>query len=394
MLRLLEPLNDDEINKIKSPLTLRALKATLKETQDSCPGPDGIPYCYLKTTWEWFGPVLLAAWEYSLHRNNLPDSHKTSWLRLIPKAGKNTKDLKNWRPITLSNCDHKLITKCLSQKMTENIGRIISGNQTAYLKTRSISDNLRLVSLANKLAKKDIRFNGLLIALDAKKAFDSISHQYIRDILTKIGLDELIPVFNLLYKDSHVDVMVNDRLCKGYDIGNGVKQGDALSCTLFILGMEPLLRNMEANNSITKLESRQVGISFPKCIGYADDINILTTNSVTCVRASIQEYERFSKISGLQLNAEKTEIFNFAAAYSQQQYRFTYQNTESIITNSEHLKVNGLFLATDPEETHARNFEAVKQNMDKQYASWANRGLSLLGQILILVLMRHVELLE
>ena len=355
----------------------------MKDTQDSCPGPDGIPYSYLKVTWEWIGPALLRAWEHSIQTRTLTESHRTSWLRLIPKAGKNTKELKNWRPITLSNCDHKLITKTISKVITENIGRIISGNQTAYLKNRSISDNLRVISLANKLAKKDGRLNGLLIALDAKKAFDSVNHQYIRDVLTKIGLTELVSTFDLLYAESQVDIMINNKLCKGYHIGNGVKQGDALSCTLFILAMEPLIRNMEANQDIEELKSRKYRTRFPKCIGYADDISILTTNQITCVRATMREYEKFTKVSGLQLNADKTEIFSLSNAYRAETYRFTYEGVDTMVTNLESIKINGLHLATDPDDTHKQNFEEVKRKMDKQFAAWANRGLSLLGKILI-----------
>ena len=383
LLGLLEPLNPGEVNAIMSPLTKEMLHQTLKNTQDSCPGPDGIPYSYLKATWEWFGPALLRAWEYSQQTRTLAESHKTSWLRLIPKAGKNIKDLKNWRPITLSNCDHKLITKTLSKVMSDNIERVISGNQTAYLRQRSISDNLRIISLANKLAKKDERLKGLLIALDAKKAFDSVNHQYIRDILNKIGLNDLIPTFDLLYEESQVDIMINDKLCKGYNIRNGVKQGDALSCTLFILAMEPLIRNIAANQDIETLRSPKYKVNFPKCIGYADDISILTTDRITCVRAAIREYEKFTKVSGLQLNADKTEIFNLSSAFRAKNYKFVYEGQDTTVTNLEEIKVNGLLLASDPDDTHRRNFEEVKRKMDKQFAAWSNRGLSLLGKILI-----------
>ena len=383
LLRLLEPLTAEETNNIMKPLTLAALKQTLKETQDSCPGPDGIPYSYLKITWEWFGPALLRAWEHSLQTKTLTTSHKSSWLRLIPKPGKNIKDLKNWRPITLSNCDHKLITKAISKAMTENLGRVISGSQTAYLRSRSISDNLRVISLANKLAKKDDRLKGLLIALDAKKAFDSVNHQYIRDVLTKIGLQSLIPIFDLLYTDSKVDIMINNKLCQGYFIKNGVKQGDALSCTLFILAMEPLIRNLEANQDIETLKSQRYRVEFPKCIGYADDISILTTDQITCVRATMSEYEKFTKVSGLQLNADKTEIFSLSHSYSAKNYRFMYRGQDTTVTNLETIKINGLLLSTDPDATHKLNYDEVKRKMDKQFASWANRGLSLLGKILI-----------
>ena len=383
LLRHMDSLTDEEIGRINRPLTTELLYQTLKDTNDSCPGPDGIPYSYLKVTWNWFGPVLLASWLYSQRTKTLPDSHKTSWLRLIPKAGKNPKDLKNWRPITLSNCDHKIITKCLSRIMADSIERIILGNQTAYLKGRSISDNLRLVALANKLGQKDRRLNGLLIALDARKAFDSVNHTYIKEILEKIGLRDFIPVFELLYKESKVDIMINDKLCKGYKIGNGVKQGDALSCTLFILAMEPLIRNIEANPNIQPLRSESYSVTFPKCIGYPDDINVLTVNSVNNVRATITEYEKFTKISGLHLNAEKTEIFNIAQTYVAQNYHFAYRGQQSTVTNQDNIKINGLELATDPAETHRINFESVKNKVDSQLAAWSNRGLTLLGKILI-----------
>lgn len=53
-----------------------------------------------------------------------------------------------------------------------------------------------------------------------------------------------------------------------------------------------------------------------KCIGYADNINILTKDSINSIRAVMREYKKFSKISGLQLNADKTEIFKLTMAYS------------------------------------------------------------------------------
>ena len=383
MLRLIEPLNDDEKQKIASPLTTEMLWATLKSTQDSCPGPDGIPYSYLRAVWEWFGPVLLEAWEHSTRTKRLPESHRTSWLRLIPKAGKNCKDLKNWRPITLSNCDHKIITKTISRQISNNVDRVITGHQTAYLKGRSISDNLRVLTLANKLSNKDPRTKGMLIALDAKKAFDSVNHLFIKQVLTKIGLTDFIPTFELLYNENKVDIMLNDKICQGYSIGNGVKQGDALSCVLFILAMEPLIRNIEANPLISKLTFPKHNLAIPKCLGYADDISVITTDSINCLRATIKEYKKLTETSGLFLNADKTEIFKFSNAYEPQNYAFTYRGSQAVVTNAENIKINGILLATNSDETHKINFKAVRDKMDNQFAAWANRGLSLLGKILI-----------
>ena len=151
----------------------------------------------------------------------------------------------------------------------------------------------------------------------------------------------------------------------------------------FILAMEPLLRNIEANREIESIQSIQLGVIMPKCIGYADDINILTKDSINSVRAAMREYEKFSKISGLHLNADKTEIFKLTTAYSAEAYTFTYRGERNVITNSENIKVNGIELTTSLEETHKLNFESVKKKVDNQLASWSNRGLSIIGKILI-----------
>jgi hypothetical protein len=68
-------------------------------------------------------------------------------------------------------------------------------------------------------------------------------------LLERIRLHNFIPIFKLLYKDLRNDILINGKIGTGYNLGNGVKQGDALSCSLFILAMEPLIRNI--NNSAT-----------------------------------------------------------------------------------------------------------------------------------------------
>jgi hypothetical protein len=55
----------------------------------------------------------------------LTASHSDSAITLLPKEGKDTKDIKNWIPITLSNCDSKIITKALALKMSKVIDDMI-----------------------------------------------------------------------------------------------------------------------------------------------------------------------------------------------------------------------------------------------------------------------------
>ncbi len=137
-------LNEAEANQMNMPITLQELWGALKPLKDTAPGPDGITHIYLKKLWDIIGPLILDAWEYSIRQNKKTHSHE----RLIPKIGKDSTLLANWRPITLSNCDHKLITRVYNNRLVRILGNYIMNTQTAYLKTRNITDNIRIVNAA------------------------------------------------------------------------------------------------------------------------------------------------------------------------------------------------------------------------------------------------------
>jgi hypothetical protein len=170
-----------------------------------------------------------------------------------------------------------------------------------------MSDNLRLLGAAVRLADNEDDINATVIALDAQKAFDSVNHQYITALLHRTGLHNFIPIFQLLYKDVRNDIIINGKIRSGYSLGNGVKQEDALSCSLSILAMEPLLQKHSKKQTITANRSRTINFTWPKIIGYADDVTVITENTNNSDKQIFREYERLTKASGLKLNADKTE---------------------------------------------------------------------------------------
>jgi hypothetical protein len=315
---------------IDAPVRLNELWETLKPTKATTPGPDGISNTFLKRLWDIIGPLIEAAWSETLAKDELMPSHKTSLLRLIPKVGKDNRQLKNWRPITLSNCDHKLITRLYNKRVLKAIGKHISPTQTAYIKGRNIADNLRLICSATNLANSIDDVDATLIALDAQKAFDSVSHQYVTEVLTVVGLARFVPIFKLLYHGIKNDIIINGEIGQGFKVCNGVKQGDALSCSLFLLAIEPAIRNIMHNPSITPLRSDRLNYTWPTVVAYADDITVLTKNEPDCIKQVFAEYEQLTKASGLTLNADKTEKFDLNSGNVPRpgHANFTYMNED------------------------------------------------------------------
>ena len=54
--------------------------------------------------------------------------------------------LKNWRPISLLNCDYKIAAKVIATRMKKVLPDIINNYQTGLLKGRSIGENVRLLN--------------------------------------------------------------------------------------------------------------------------------------------------------------------------------------------------------------------------------------------------------
>jgi len=300
-------------------------------------------------------------------------SHRTSLLRLIPKAGKDVKQLKNWRPITLSNCDHKLVTRLYNKRLLKAISKYISPTQTAYIKGRNIADNLRLVCAVTNYANMADDVNATVVALDAQKAFDSVSHHYIAKVLNVIGLDNFVPIFKLLYKGLENDIIINGEIKKGFKVNNGVKQGDALSCTLFLLAIEPVIRNIANNNRIRPIRCERLNYTWPTVVAYADDITIVTNNELESVSQIFVEYEKLTKASGLTLNAEKTEKFdlNSGNVHRRGNMNITYMNTGYTLVSQPTIKINGIMLARDKAAMQQLNYDIMTDKMTKHFREWS-----------------------
>ena len=196
---LIESLSAQEENMVAARLSLRDLEETIVTCTDTAPGPDGIPYSFYKVLWRRMGSTIVDAWNHTLITGKLCPSHKVSYLKLIPKLGKDLKNLTNWRPITLSNCDHKLITKTYANRMSSVVAGCIRERQTAYLKGRLINDNIRTIMSSINITNNEVNLDGLIVSLDAKKGFDSVEHSYIKKCLIKFGLARFVPIFEILF---------------------------------------------------------------------------------------------------------------------------------------------------------------------------------------------------
>ena len=83
----------------------------------------------------------------------------------------------------LINVDAKIGSKAIATRLQRVLPDIIHHNQNAYVKGRTILDAVRTNDDVFEYTKRE-KIKGVLVAIDFKKAFDSINHKFMYNALT------------------------------------------------------------------------------------------------------------------------------------------------------------------------------------------------------------------
>ena len=104
-------LSEIEKTKCEGLLTEYECFEALKEMKNQkSPGSDGITSEFYKKFWDTVKQYYINAINYSYETKHLSPLQKQRIISLIPKEGKDTLLLSNWRPISLLNVDYKIAT--------------------------------------------------------------------------------------------------------------------------------------------------------------------------------------------------------------------------------------------------------------------------------------------
>ena len=139
------------------------------------------------------------------------------------------------------------------------------------------------------------------LSIDFKQAYDSIDRSELLMAMNTLGVPpKLINLCRMTISDTRARVMVDKETSDVFHTKRGVKQGDGLSCDLFNLCLEYVIRQ-------AGIETR--GTIFNKVLqplGYADDIDLVSRNFPELVR-SLEQLITAAESVGLKLNEEKTK---------------------------------------------------------------------------------------
>lgn len=337
------------------------------------PGADGLPLEFYITFWDILALELLTIFKDFETLDRLPDSFRTGIVSLLYKKGDRT-DLKNWRPITLLNFDCKLFSKVLATRMSTVLEDVIHPDQACAVPGRKITDSLVLIRDSICYARdRNIRL--VVLNLDFEKAFDRISHQYLFQVLQKMGFPErFIAWVGQLYKGLVSKILVNGHLSKAVNICSGVRQGCPLSPLLYVACIEPLAQILRRDTWIKGLDIPGTGGLTATCVLYMDDVTLLATD-ILSIRRAMDLTDWYGRASGAKLNRSKSEALLFGP--------WDQTDTGGLNIDFKETDFKILGVKFDKEGGGCENWTDLLGKVRKRLGFWGLRQMTLEGKVLI-----------
>ena len=218
---------------------------------------------------------------------------------------------------------------------------------------------------------------GILLSLDIEAAFDSVSWSFIKKVMKERSFPHyIVKWFETLYAESFSRVLYNGHLSSMIKLGRSCRQGDALSCYLFILVMDVLANRINCNPAISGVK---IGTMEVKVLMYADDTVCIIEPRKECVTELFSELGWFAKFSGLRPNLEKTQAMWIGEPFHEAEM---FQNAFNLQW-CESLKLLGI----DFENSLNATTEIYKEKIieiKREISKCKMRNISLIGKVLII----------
>lgn len=279
---------------LPSPPSTEEVTKAILGSGDSSPGPDGIPFAIYRLFQPEAAPILSAVATSLATGTSPPPEFNQGRLFIIPKSHSPLID--RTRPITVNNTDNRILAKLVASLITPALDFIISDSQKGFIPGRRGGDHIRTLNEQFYSARMKRRQHFILF-LDTAKAFDSIDHNFIFEVLAKVGAPTwVINFIHGLFHQVRVFPVLSENTNISLGIWRGVKQGCPLSPLLFALCYDPLLSLLE-------------GIAENTNCAFADDLAV-SSNTLSSIIAAMPLIDDFKRVSGLGINTDKTYIIS------------------------------------------------------------------------------------
>lgn len=298
-----------------------------------------------------------------------PEDWKLQEFVMLHKSG-SVKDCSNYRTIALISHASKVLLIIILNRLKLKIEQELSDCQAGYRANRGTTDMLFVLQIIIEKIR-DGREEAFITFIDYSKAFDSVIHSKLMEILTTMGFPRhIISLIASLYQNQKGTIRWNGENCAPFNIDKGVRQGCILSPHLFNVYTEQIMRQADVDGLGVNIGGRDI-----TNLRYADDTALLADN-ITSMKRILHRVDNAGQKVGLHLNAKKTKIMHIKGEESEDAPPNIKVNGTRL-ENVEHFKYLGSYKTADgtcSKDINARIGQA-KQKMVQLNNIWKDKSI-------------------
>ncbi|XP_062707776.1 uncharacterized protein LOC134288081 [Aedes albopictus] len=280
--------------------TLREVKDAIHQLKNNkAAGKDGIAAELIK-----MGPEKLATCLHQLvvkiwETEQLLEEWKEGIICPIHKKGDKLM-CENFRAITVLNAAYKVLSQIIFRRLSPKVNEFVGSYQAGFIDGRSTTDQIFTVrQILQKCREYQVPTHHLFI--DFKAAYDSIDRTELWKIMDENSFPgKLTRLIRATMDGVQNSVRISGELSSSFESRRGLRQGDGLSCLLFNIALEGVMRRAGLNSRSTIFTKSSQFVCF------ADDMDIIARTFGTVAEQYTRLKCEAAKV-GLVVNAAKTK---------------------------------------------------------------------------------------
>lgn len=286
------------------PIVLRDVVEALSRLKDGkAAGSDGIPVEFYKYGTNELSANLTYLFNNILESGIIPQRFEEALIFPIYKKGCRANP-ENYRGISFLNASYKIFTAILQSRLTAWIdtNHLLKEYQAGFRPGYSTVDHVFvLTSIVESFLLRNKKLYAFFV--DFRAAFDSVNRKALFYKLFGMGMSlKFGRVIESLYANTKAAVWNGEELSEWFRSGSGVRQGCALSPSLFALFIEDMVDLLPGG-----VEHAGVLI---KALLFADDV-VLLAYSPQSLQLMINRLSEYCKMWNLVVNLSKSQIMIF-----------------------------------------------------------------------------------
>ena len=175
--------NDDLITE------LEFTEALSGPSKDTAPGPDRVKYSDIKNLSVDNKSELFGLYEESFATGQVPEDWSHSYLKPIPKPGKDHSKLNGYRILTMQNTTGKLMERIVARKLAQDLERrnVLPPNQGGYRAGKTTWENAARFSY-NVYEGFQRKEKTLVVAVDLEDAYSRVQFKLLMELHVQYGV--------------------------------------------------------------------------------------------------------------------------------------------------------------------------------------------------------------